>query len=364
MVIYLVMNQKAQSDVYIFWKSAQQASQFKLVYRDFESLYSPFFPYITALLLYIWDTAEAVTLTMILIELLVLWLTINTYSSEKFTTDIFKALIYLLLPAPFIFCIIGGQEDIWMWGFACMMVYGWKNKKNDLILGIISGLGLLSTKAFFVLFTPLIFLKLNNKLKFLLGNLLVGLPVLLFLFYYGGTSFLMPIRLAQEPMAPNIWSITNPIIWSFHLTDNIKLLNWLGLFAILSFSIWQTHQSKSFNLQQFIPKIWVILFGLMMIIQIGSYANYIFIYAMPLIFGFSFFEQKKFILYTFLIQFIASFQPSLWFRVGKPFLHFSDFAQIRFSIEYICEVLVFIGVLYWLKLVIFNHEKLTLSSKK
>lgn len=357
-IIYIVLHLKAQSDVYIFWKSAQEASKFKLVYRDFESLYSPFFPYITALLLYIWDTAEAVTLTMVLVELLTLWLTLNTFSSKNQASDLFKALIYLLLPAPFVFCIIGGQEDIWMWGFACLMIYCWQRKKSDLILGIITGLGLLTTKAFFVLFIPLVFLKVNNKIKFIIGNFIVGLPVLIFLFYYGGTSFLMPIRLAQEPMAPNFWSIANPFIWSLNLTNNIKLLNWLGLFVILSFALWQTYLSKNLNIQQFVPKIWIVIFGLMMMIQVGSYANYIFIYAMPLLFGFDFFKDKKFLIITFFIQFVAAFQPSLWFRTGKPFLQFKDFAETRFTLEYAFEIIIFVGVLYWLNLVIRKERSL------
>ncbi len=52
-IVYVILHFKAQSDVIIFWKSAQEALKLKLVYRDFESLYSPLFPYITALLLFL-----------------------------------------------------------------------------------------------------------------------------------------------------------------------------------------------------------------------------------------------------------------------------------------------------------------------
>lgn len=355
-IVYVILHFKAQSDVIIFWKSAQEALKLKLVYRDFESLYSPLFPYITALLLFLWNSPEAVTLLMIFIELLVLWITMITFSSKKQSADLFKTLIYLLLPGPFIFCVIGGQEDIWMWGFACLIIYCWKKQKSDFVLGIITGLGLLCTKAFFVLFIPLIFFKVTDKVKFFLGNIVVGLPVLFFLLYYGGNSFLMPIRLAQEPMAPNAWSIANPFIWSFNLGNNIKVINWIGLFVILAFALWQTYLSRKLTIQEYIPKIWIILFGLMMVIQIGSYANYVFIYSMPLIFGFNFFNRKRFIVITFLIQFIASFQPSLWFRIGKPFLQFKDFSELRFTMEYFFEIIIFIGVLYWLNLAMKKQE--------
>lgn len=352
LVVYIIYGFDAQSDVQIFWKSAQEAAKFKLVYRDFESLYSPFFAYITALPLYFWNAARAVTLLMIFIELLILWLTMKTYSAENQPSTLFKALIYLLLPAPYIFCVLGGQEDIWMWGFACAVVYAWQRKKSDFILGIITGLGLLTTKAFFVLLLPLLFLKLNNKVKFIVGNLAVGLPILVILYAFGGTSFLMPIRLAQEPMAVNMWSVINPLIWDLGITKDIKLLNWIGLFIILMVSIWQTLKNRQLDIQQFIPKIWTIIFLMMMVVQIGSYANYVFIFAMPLIFGFDFFKNKIFLILTFIFQSFAAIQPSFWFRIGKPFLRFDNLLGAKFAVEYALEIIVFTGVIYWLLLVL------------
>ena len=162
LIVYVYYGYDAQSDVQIFWKSAQHASKLELVYRDFDSVYSPFFAYITALPLYLWDNARAVTLLMILIELLVLWLTMRTYPSENQASTLFKSLIYLLLPAPYIFCVLGGQEDIWMWGFACLVVFAWQRKKSDLLLGIITGLGN-PTKAFPVINCTLFFTFINNK---------------------------------------------------------------------------------------------------------------------------------------------------------------------------------------------------------
>ncbi len=351
-IVYLLLGYKAQSDVYIFWRSAQEASHFKLVYRDFESLYSPFFPYITGTILYLWDSAEAITLLMVLVEIAVLWLSLKTYRSENKAKDVFKVLVYLLLPAPLIFCVIGGQEDIWMWGFACLFVYFSQEKASDFVLGIITALGLLCTKAFFVLLIPLIFLKINDKVKFILGNLSLGIPVFLFLFYFGGFSFLMPIRLAQEPMSPNFWSLVHPFVAELDIIKNTKILNWIGLILILSFATWQSLRTKEIAWKTYIPSIWILIFGTMMLIQIGSYANYLFIYSMPLIFCFDFIKQKKFVFITFFIQFIASFQPSLWFRIGKPFLRFEQFKEFRFVLEYSLEIIILAGVCYWLNWVI------------
>lgn len=350
-IVYIYYGYDAQSDVQIFWKSAQHAAKLELVYRDFDSVYSPFFAYITALPLYFWDTARAVTLLMILIELLVLWLTMKTYPAENQHATTFKAFIYLLLPGPYIFCVLGGQEDIWMWGFACLVVYAWQRKKSDVVLGIITGLGLLTTKAFFVLLLPLLLFKVKDKVKFIVGNLIVGLPVLLILYLLGGDSFLMPIRLAQDPMAVNMWSVINPLIWDYGITKDIKLLNWIGLFIILSIAIWQTLKSQTLGIQQFIPKIWIVIFGMMMVVQIGAYANYIFIYSMPLLFCFDFFKHKTFLVLTFIFQGFATVQPSFWFRIGKPFLRFDNLLGPKFAVEYFLEIVVFVGIIYWLSMV-------------
>ena len=350
LIVYIYYGYDAQSDVQIFWKSAQHAAKLELVYRDFDSVYSPFFVYITALPLYLWDTARAVTLLMILVELLVLWLTMKTYPSENKPSTLFKSLIYLLLPGPYIFCVLGGQEDVWMWGFACLVVFAWQRKKSDLVLGMITGLGLLTTKAFFVLLLPSLLFKVKSKMKFIAGNALVGLPVILILYYLEGDSFLMPIRLAQDPMAVNMWSVINPLIWDYGFTKNIKILNWIGLFTILGFTLWQTFKSQSLKIQEFIPKIWIIIFGVMMIVQIGAYANYIFIYSMPLLFCFDFFKNKIFLILTFVFQGFATVQPSFWFRIGKPFLRFDNLLGTKFAIEYALEIVVFLGVIYWLNL--------------
>ena len=350
-IVYIYYGYDAQSDVQIFWKSAQHAAKLELVYRDFDSVYSPFFAYITALPLYFWDTARAVTLLMILVELLVLWLTMKTYPSKNQPSTTFKAFIYLLLPGPYIFCVLGGQEDIWMWGFACLVVYAWQRKKSDLVLGIITGLGLLTTKAFFVLLLPLLLFKMKDKVKFIVGNLIIGLPVLLILYLLGGDSFLMPIRLAQDPMAVNMWSVMNPLIWDYGITKDIKLLNWIGLFVIFVIAIWQTFKSQNLDIQQFIPKIWVVIFATMMIVQIGAYANYVFIYSMPLLFCFDFFKHKIFLILTFIFQGFATVQPSFWFRIGKPFLRFDNLLGAKFAVEYALEIVVFVGIIYWLSLV-------------
>ena len=133
---------------------------------------------------------------------------------------------------------------------------------------------------------------------------------------------------------------------------NSKYYRYDALFIILMVSIWQTLKNKQLDIQQFIPKIWTIIFLMMMVVQIGSYANYVFIFTMPLIFGFDFFKKKTFLILTFIFQAFAAIQPSFWFRIGKPFLRFDNLLGAKFAVEYALEIIVFTGVIYWLVLVL------------
>ena len=70
---------------------------------------------------------------------------------------------------------------------------------------------------------------------------------------------------------------------------------------------------------------------------------------MPMLFGLVNFEDKKFFVYSFIIQTAAVLQPSLWFRIGKPFYTWVFFLQAKFAIEYILQLIIFFGIVYWMR---------------
>ena len=126
--IYLFLGFKAHSDVPMFYDAALSALKLKFVYRDFQTAYQPLFPYITALPLLFWNSAEAIVFEMIMIEGLILWFCFKNISiSDKR----FKILTYLLLPGPFVLSVFGGQEDVWMWGYGAMIIVAFNRKSSD-----------------------------------------------------------------------------------------------------------------------------------------------------------------------------------------------------------------------------------------
>ena len=95
---------------------------------------------------------------MTVVETLAVWLTYRDNDNhEPPGQRLFRTLFYYLLPVPFVFCVMSGQEDVSLWIFALLagqaVVAG-----NSLRAGLWFGLGLLSTKAVFVLlFVPFFF---------------------------------------------------------------------------------------------------------------------------------------------------------------------------------------------------------------
>jgi hypothetical protein len=92
----------------MFYDSAVSASKGGVVYRDFDSAYSPLFPYLTVIPLWFWDSPKSIILEMVGLELLILWGTLRLTR-----LSVYYALIYLLLPATFILSVLGGQEAYW-----------------------------------------------------------------------------------------------------------------------------------------------------------------------------------------------------------------------------------------------------------
>ena len=115
-LIFVVFNQTPFSDLDGFFGQAREAVQLKLVYRDFYCMYSPFFPYVNALGLWFWLDKKAIILVMILMEGGALWTTNRFYADTISPSErLFRSLLYLLLPGSLVLCVLGGQEDVWMW---------------------------------------------------------------------------------------------------------------------------------------------------------------------------------------------------------------------------------------------------------
>ncbi len=349
-IVYMYYNFDAKSDVSMFYNWAQLAKKGAFVYRDFDSPYAPLFSYITAIPLYIYNSANTIVLLMVLIEVAILVLT-YIYFNETIgkATSLFYSLLYLTLPATFILSVFGGQEDIWMWGIIVFALIIQRHFNDSFWVGIIFGLGMITTKVLFIFALPIGFILLNKKIRYLTGLMLIGLPSLFILVYFGGDSFLLPIQQANDPRNPNIWSIINPFFNSYKILG-IKALNLIGLLSNVFLIIWLSlkakQQNKTFN--EAMPIIWVLSSCWIMIIQQSSLCNYCFVYLMPLLFYYS--TNLKTILIILFFSIACSLQPPIWWGLKMPsYNSLNDLRNPLSLVEYLLEIFIIGCIFYFCK---------------
>lgn len=357
-IIYIVFNFDARSDVEMFYESALGAKRLGFVYRDFDSAYSPLFAYITALPLFLWNSPKAIILFMILVECVIVWFTINFYKSKN---ALKLGILYLLLPGSFVFSILGGQEDIWMWLFVLLGIYFSKIEEKPFYLGLALGFGLLITKALLILYIPAILVFSKKPLYIIYGLLLIGIPSLAFLYLHSEFSFLSPIQQANDPRTPNIWSIIHPVSNGL-IPIGPKILNWLGLISIQSLGIYFAVKLKNrIPISEFLLYNFLIISIWLMIIQQSSLANYAYVYLLPLIFFFKLEKSKKDMLLLLFFNVLIIIQPALWWGLKMPIYHSISEINLPFEkIEFSLEVLIIV-LLFWLLFLVINRLKENIS---
>lgn len=340
--IYLILDFDTTSDVNIFFSSALSAIHGGIVYRDFVTVYSPLFPYISGILLSVWSSPKAIVLMMLIVESIIMWGTIKLFRHRNVTIC---SLIYYLLPTTIIFSVLGGQEDIWMWGGVVTAIHLKKKYKNDFWLGIGLAVGLLASKLIFVLILPGFFLLVNKRAQLLIGFALVFIPIVSLIFYYVGWELLSPVNEANIPRTPNLFSLIRPLL-NGKLPFGLSIFNWLGLIVNLAIGvIWIILRWKKSSINQPFVELFIITFVLLMLLQQSSYSNYAFIFMMP--FVYYFYESlNRFEWYYFLfLNILLVIQPALWWHNGLFYINnTNDLQRPLFFTEYIMEIFIIVGL--------------------
>lgn len=346
-VVYLLAGIEPQSDLVGFYNGAAAALQGKLVYRDFISVYAPLYAYLTALPLLVWNHPKALVLFMILIEGLVLWATARRYGWPGR-----QVLLYLLMPGSLLLSVIGGQEDVWMWGCGLLLLYGAIERRSWLLAGMAVGAAMVITKALFVVVVPALLVLARRPAAFVGGALLLGLPVLAWQFLSSEWAFLMPLQLGREPLSPNLWSVLYPLAGGWLAAVSPSLLNYAGLAGVMGVSsFWAWRHGRHLPLPQAVAVVWVLAFSLVMLLVRSAYANYIFAFLMPLLAARIInFSSRREVAVLLVFNILCIIQPSLWWRLGQPFYRLTDLARPAFLLEYLLEAGIVAGLLYFIVL--------------
>jgi hypothetical protein len=355
--VYVALGLEPRSDITGFlvgWGNHARSGE--LIYRDFVCTYSPFFPYLIGLSMAIWNDPRAIVFLMVLLEGLALVATYYLYQPKFPRPELLtRLLIYLCLPASLLLCILGGQEDVWTWLFIALAAWGFYKKGSYLLYGSLLVLGLLSTKATFVLVLPALLLLVPKPYR-LFGVLAGwGLVVLILLYALVGLEFTQPLGEADTLRSPNILSVVNPLFFDV-IGVGQKFWNWVGLVTTVGISCLTAWRLRNADYHQAISRVFVVTYATMMIAQQSAYSNYIFLYLIPLVFYVVDWRNKVQVGLLLLFNFLCVVHPSYWWRLGMPrYLMPSDiWASPALLLDYLMQVAIVILTGYFVRLAVKN----------
>lgn len=316
--VYLIANITPTSDVLGFWDEGSKASMGQIVYRDFWSPYSPLYAYFVGIWLKFWYDPKMIVLTMAVMDGVALWVSWHFFRPfQSRGSFLFKALVYLILPGSLVLCIIGAQEDVWMWLFVVLAYLVREKTVRVEWFAVVLGIGLLMTKAIFVLILIPIFLLEKQKIRFVIPMAIVGIIALGILYPVVGMKFMQPLDEANVLRAPNILSIANP--W-FHDEIGVgqKFWNWIGLVISVGLACIAALRLKNADFRIMLSRVWVVLYATMMIIQQSAYSNYLFLFLIPLVFYVIDWQNKRQIVLLLIFNVLCVVHPSYWWRLELP----------------------------------------------
>nr|WP_295929569.1 hypothetical protein [uncultured Dyadobacter sp.] len=350
--VYLVAGMEPTSDVNGFWDEGSKASLGQVVYRDFWSPYSPLYAYFLGIWLKLWYSPKMIVLTMTVMDGIALLASYHFFrpfqSRGKF---LFLSIIYLLLPGSLVLCVIGAQEDVWMWLFVILAYLLRERTLRVEWYAVILALGLLFTKAIFVLILVPLFILEKEKIRFLVPMAIIGVLSLGILYPLVGMEFMQPLDEAKTLRAPNIPSVLNP--W-FHNSIGVgeKFWNWIGLVASVGLACLSAWRLRNADFRMMLSKVWVVLYATMMIVQQSAYSNYIFLFLLPLVFFVIDWKNKTQVVLLFIFNLLCVVHPSYWWRLGMPcYMTPSDTAASpELLIDYSMQVAIVVltGYFIWL----------------
>ncbi|WP_221389605.1 hypothetical protein [Dyadobacter sp. NIV53] len=341
--IFLIINEDPRGDIPFFFYKAEAAKKGGFVYRDFWSYHAPLFAYIISLPVWIWHNSRAIVLFMVLIETGILWLTYQTYKAKS-TKALQLAVIYLMLPAAFMYILVDGQEEVWFWG-AALLIWRYTIKKNEnyeIGVGLLYALTLLTIKVTFIFLLPALLVVVKKPIKMLLTMALIGIPAVGFLYWQIGDLFLMPIQHTEQLMTPNLFSISRPWVeMIFHINEKKStLINWIGLLFTVFVPAYMAYKARHRHINEILPGIFIACFVCMMIFQASAMGAYVIAYLMAVLFEIIDIRKAKHVAVLIALNWLTVVQPFIWVYIKQPaYTSLGMFSNTSYLFEYCLQVL-------------------------
>lgn len=341
--IFLIINEVPRGDVPFFFYKAEAAKRGGFVYRDFWSYHAPLYAYIISIPVWIWHNSRAIVLFMVLMESAILWLTYRTYKLKS-ERALQLGMIYLLLPAGFMYILVDGQEEVWFWGAALLIWrYTIKNRENyEIGIGVLFALTLLTIKVTFIFLLPAILVMVKKPVKMLLVMAAIGIPAVGFLYWQIGDLFLMPIQHTEQLMTPNLFSITRPFVEMFiHINEKKSTtINWIGLLFTVFVPVFMAVKARQRHISDVLPGIFIACFACMMIFQASAMGAYLIAYLMAVLFEIIDIRKTWHVAVLLAVNWLTVIQPFVWVYIGQPaYTSLGMLGNPTFLFEYMLQIL-------------------------
>jgi len=341
--IFIIINEDPRGDIPFFFYKAEGAKKGGFVYRDFWSYHAPLFAYIVSLPVWIWHNSRAIVLFMVLMETGILWLTYQTYKAKS-SKALQLAVIYLMLPAAFMYILVDGQEEVWFWG-AALLIWRYTLRKTDnyeIGVGLLYALALLTIKVTFIFLLPALLLVVKKPMKMLLTMAAIGLPAVGFLYWQIGDLFLMPIQHTEQLMTPNLFSISRPWVeLIIHINEKKStMINWFGLLFTVFVPAYMAYKARHRHINEVLPGIFIACFVCMMIFQASAMGAYVIAYLMAVLFEIVDIRKTKHVVVLLALNWLTVVQPFVWVYIKQPaYTSLSMFSNLSYLFEYSLQIL-------------------------
>lgn len=343
-LVFVVLGVEPRSDTEYYFNVVNPAFRGGFVYRDFHNPYGPLFPYFVGSIFWLWYSKKALVLFMVLMEGLALFATVRYFAKDTNPTALrFNALLYLTLPGSVMYGLICGQDDVWLWLFALASVAVYLKSGSEVRTALFLTLGFLLTKAVFVLWMIPFFFGVRRRWPYALAGGLAGGILIAILYATTGLKFYtQPAYESEAVRVPNLVAVLNPLAFN-RLGLGQPFWNWLGLGLTTAVGCWLMAVARTKqNQRRAFALVFVAIYATMMIIQQSAYANYLFIFLLPLLFAATDPTDWRQGGWLLVFNLACALHPSLWWRQQQP-LHRSPgaiFATAGYAVEYLFGVVV------------------------
>jgi hypothetical protein len=317
-LVYFLSGFSPQSDLLTcFWPQAVGALSGKIPYRDFESFFSPLFPYLLAPPVALWRDPRVLVLWLSFFEAVTIRQTARAAGLGEPSRE--RTLFYACAffgPAPMLFSVIGAQEDFLIWTVLLGVWSALQAAKSERVAVWVAA-GLLATKPLFILPAAAALGAVPRPLRFLGVLAPIALATLVILRLLTGNAFLMTLQQGATVSPPNVW------IWLHWVSHGLVppggslsafgvLLLLLGT-ALAGGFWWRKNTDRSFL--SFAAG-WVLLGSLLLLLSPKSLVAYFGYFALPALALAV--VRRRGVLAWLLFGVLAMVESSLWYRLGEP----------------------------------------------